>query len=84
MQQVSWSMNNQIRDSKCIFEENSPDQAKNYILEDYSSKSKCFSHSKSWLIYTDNCNSRITVSKTIGCYQVTFLVFKISLRNIIK
>ncbi|RNA21167.1 leishmanolysin-like peptidase [Brachionus plicatilis] len=78
MQQVSWSMNNEIRDSRCIYEENSPDKSKNYILENYGSKSKCFSHSRSWLIYTNECTSRITVSKTIGCYQVIFyFLFKI-------
>ncbi|CAF1091970.1 unnamed protein product, partial [Brachionus calyciflorus] len=69
MQQVSWSINNEVRDSKCLYEENQPDVNKNYILEDYGENSKCLLHSRSWLIYTDKCNSRITVSKTIGCYN---------------
>ena len=73
MQQVSWSINNDVRDSKCIYDENRPDVHKNYILEDYGTNSKCFMHARSWLIYTEKCNSRITVSKTIGCYQVRFL-----------
>lgn len=71
MQQVSWSINNEtIRDSKCTYEENKPDDSKNFVLEDYGEHSKCFLHSRTWNIYSDRCNSRITVSKTIGCYKV--------------
>ncbi len=69
MQQVSWSINNEIRDSKCSFEENKPDKNKNYILEQYGKSSKCFLHNRTWQIYSDKCQSRITVSKTIGCYK---------------
>jgi leishmanolysin-like peptidase len=71
MQQVSWSINNEIRDSKCSFEENRPDEHKNYILEEYGHESKCFLHNSTWQIYSDKCQSRITVSKTIGCYSYT-------------
>ena len=70
MQQVSWSINNEIRDSKCSYEENKPDDHKNYILEEYGADSKCFLHNSTWQIYSDKCQSRITVSKTIGCYNV--------------
>lgn len=69
MQQVSWSINNEIRDSKCSFDENKPDKHKNYILEQYGKQSKCFLHNRTWQIYSDKCQSRITVSKTIGCYK---------------
>jgi hypothetical protein len=71
MQQVSWSINNDvIRDSKCTYEENRPDSNKNYVLEDYGQNSKCFLHNRTWHIYSDRCQSRITVSKTVGCYDV--------------
>ena len=70
MQLVSWSINNEIRDSKCLYEENRPDKHKNYILEEYGKSSRCFLHNRSWQIYADRCQSRITVSKTIGCYNV--------------
>jgi hypothetical protein len=69
MQQVSWSINNEIRDSKCLYEENKPDKNKNYILEEYGKSARCFLHNRSWQIYADKCQSRITVSKTIGCYN---------------
>jgi hypothetical protein len=75
MQQVSWSINNEIRDSKCSYEENKPDDHKNYILEEYGSNSKCFLHNETWQIYSDKCQSRITVSKTIGCYMVNVISF---------
>jgi hypothetical protein len=78
MQQVSWSINNEIRDSKCLYEENKPDKSKNYILEEYGRSARCFLHNRSWQIYADKCQSRITVSKTIGCYNVihTLLLHK--------
>ena len=75
MQQVSWSINNEIRDSKCLYEENAPDRNKNYILEEYGRTSRCFLHNRSWQIYADKCQSRITVSKTIGCYNVSPTLF---------
>lgn len=75
MQQVSWSMNGEIRDSKCTIDENRPsEKAKNYILEEYGTKSKCFLHEKEWSVYTDRCQARITVSKTVGCYQVSLFL----------
>lgn len=71
MQQVSWSMNGEVRDSKCTIDENQPsDKAKNYILEEYGTQSKCFLHEREWSVYTDRCTARITVAKTVGCYQV--------------
>jgi hypothetical protein len=71
MQQVSWSVNGEVRDSKCTIDENKPsDTAKNYILEEYGHESKCFLHNQVWSIYTNRCESRISVSKTVGCYQV--------------
>lgn len=72
MQQVSWSFNggNEIRDSKCSLEENEPENKRNYILEEYGHESKCFLHDQAWNIYTDKCQSKITVSKTVGCYKV--------------
>jgi len=70
MQQVSWSVSSdQIRDSKCSFDENKPDKSKNYVLEEYGKNSKCFLHNRTWQIYSEKCSSRITVSKTIGCYN---------------
>ena len=76
MQQVSWSINNEtIRDSKCSFEENMPSETKNYVLEEYGSQSKCFLHNRTWQIYSDKCQSRITVSKTIGCYNVRIFFY---------
>ncbi len=77
MQQVSWSINDEVRDSKCTFEENKPDKNKNYIMEEYGENSKCFLHNRTWQIYTDQCRSRITVSKTIGCYNVLYHVYKL-------
>lgn len=71
MQQVSWSMHGETRDSKCTIDENRPsDHAKNYILEEYGVRSKCFLHGREWNVYTDKCESKITVLKTVGCYQV--------------
>lgn len=71
MQQVIWSVNGDIRDSKCTIDENKPaDESKNYVLEEYSARSKCILHDRTWNVYTDECRSRISVSKTVGCYQV--------------
>jgi hypothetical protein len=47
---------------------------RNFVLEDYGLNSKCFLHNRTWHIYSDGCQSRITVSKTVGCYNVSIKI----------
>lgn len=71
MQQVSWTVADGTRDSKCTIDENQPtENAKNYNLEVYGSQSKCFLHEREWNIYTDRCQSKLSLTKTVGCYEV--------------
>jgi leishmanolysin-like peptidase len=50
IQEFTWrSRNVVVRGSQCTFEENNPNQEKNFALENYGMKSKCFEHSdKMW------------------------------------
>jgi len=50
----------------CFFEE-----IENYVLEKYSSHSKCFDHGSVWEQYIDQCRRKRRVNPQVaGCYQV--------------
>jgi hypothetical protein len=77
---------NSNRDSRCYRSENQPPSnyfpleflpyrslvdPENYVLEKYSSESKCFDHGSVWEQYLDQCRKKRRVfPQTAGCYQV--------------
>lgn len=86
---------NSNRDSRCYLSDNQPprkddfywiifkdfsSENENYVLERYSSHSKCFDHGSVWEQYIDQCRRKRRVSPQVaGCYQVFIYSIKFSI-----
>ncbi|KAL4229393.1 hypothetical protein ACF0H5_012432 [Mactra antiquata] len=69
LQEFVWKQDNDyIRGSRCALEKNALEPSKNYLLETYSPRSKCFNHVK-WSWRLRRCTDLFTPHSGSGCYE---------------